>query len=75
MTDAQANFIFVHIWDNTEFGPGGIRTHNLLIFGKTHKPSFLGVCHIEFVEAITGLVELEYVSVPHIYTAYILSSE
>ena len=35
---------FFQIWDYTsEFDPGGIRSHNLLTFGQTPKPSCLGV--------------------------------
>ena len=36
------NLCFFQIRDNTKFGPGGIRTYNLLIFGQTPKPSCLG---------------------------------
>ena len=38
-------YIFFQKWDlsyTIKFGPGGIRTHSLLIFGQTPKPSYLG---------------------------------
>ena len=41
------HYIFCEIGDTTEFGPGGIRTHNLLIFRLTTNPSCLGTRQVD----------------------------